>query len=194
MLKGPSDQWTRYGDRSKERSIRACLLFDPERLQLSMQRGALHTDELRGSGYVTAKATDLGHQIVPLESFARLAKRKAQQFLAADAARNRWHERANLRWKHRGRDLGVWVAERKDHQSFDIISELANVSGPIMRTQAPPWRPSRPGEAELPYWLQRSSKSIERVRECPPAAQLATEREQAPPRADEKGLRENVPR
>src|SRR5271163_534429 len=108
-------------------------LFDPERLQLSMQRGALHANELRGSGYVAAKPTDLSHQIVPLEGFPRVAKRKAQQFLAADAARHRRHERANFRRKHRGRDFGVWVAEREDHQSFDIVSELANVSWPVMR-------------------------------------------------------------
>src|SRR6202453_3692232 len=113
----------------------ASLLFDPERLQLSMQRGALHADELRGSGYVAAKATDLSHQIVPLEGFPRLAKRKAQQFLASDAARHRRHERANLRRKHRGRDFGVWVAEREDHQSFDVVSELANISWPVMRLE-----------------------------------------------------------
>src|ERR1700722_7519243 len=65
----------RHKDASQEGLSRASLLFDTERLQLSMQRGALHANELRGSGYVAAKATDLSHQIVPLEGFSRLAKR-----------------------------------------------------------------------------------------------------------------------
>jgi hypothetical protein len=51
----------------------ASLLFDPERLQLSMKRGTFHANELCGPGYVAAKAADLSHQIVPLEGFPRLA-------------------------------------------------------------------------------------------------------------------------
>src|SRR5271166_501168 len=76
------------------------MLFDAERLQLSVQRRALHSDEFGRSRYVAAKAADLGHEIITLERFAGLAKRKAQQFLAPDPARYGWHKRANLRRKH----------------------------------------------------------------------------------------------
>ena len=53
------------------------MLLDAERFQLSVQRRALHTDELGGSRYVSAKPTDLGHEIVSLEGFPCFAKRKA---------------------------------------------------------------------------------------------------------------------
>src|ERR1700722_10418650 len=76
------------------------LLFYAKRLELSVQRRALHANELGGSRYVAAKPTDLSHEIVALEGFSRLAKREAQQFLAANAARHRRHERADLGRKH----------------------------------------------------------------------------------------------
>jgi len=112
---------------------RAFELFDAERLQLSVQRRALHANELGGPRYVSAEPTDLSHEIVALEGFPRLTKRKAQQFLAADAAWHRRHKRANLRWKHRRRNFSVGIAEREDHQSFDIVSELPDVSWPVVR-------------------------------------------------------------
>ena len=49
--------------------MRSSALFDAERLQLPMQRRALHADELGGSRYVAAEAADLGDQIVALEGF-----------------------------------------------------------------------------------------------------------------------------
>src|SRR3984885_5276605 len=112
---------------------RAFELFDAERLQLSVQRRTLHANEFGGTRYVAAEPTDLSHEILALEGFPRLAKRKAQQFLAADSARHRRHQRANLRRKHGRRNFGVGIAEREDHHAFDIISELPDVSWPVVR-------------------------------------------------------------
>src|SRR4051794_37275326 len=49
------------------------VLPHPERLQLAMQRRALHADELRCSRDVAGEAADLGDQIVALEHLAGFA-------------------------------------------------------------------------------------------------------------------------
>ena len=49
------------------------LLTDPERLQLPMQRRALHADEFGGARDVSGESADLGDQVVALEHFPRLA-------------------------------------------------------------------------------------------------------------------------
>src|SRR5712672_3678323 len=50
---------------------------DAERLELAMQRRALHADEFRGARDIARKAADLGDQVIAFEHFARLAQRQA---------------------------------------------------------------------------------------------------------------------
>src|SRR5262249_40813658 len=63
-----------------------CLLVDTERLELAMERRALHAHELGGAGDVAPEAADLGDQVFALEHLARIAQRQAHQMLAAVAA------------------------------------------------------------------------------------------------------------
>src|ERR1700689_11849 len=50
---------------------------DSERLELAMQRRALHADEFGGARDIAAEAVDLGEQVFALEYFARFAQRQA---------------------------------------------------------------------------------------------------------------------
>src|SRR5258706_233141 len=58
-------------------------LIHSQRLELAMQRRALHADELCGPGYVAAETADLGAQVFALEGFAGIPQRHAHQVLAA---------------------------------------------------------------------------------------------------------------
>src|SRR3989304_4251877 len=64
-------------------------LVDAERLELAVQRRALHADELGGTRDIAAEPADLRDEILPLERFSRLAQRKAHQPLTAVPARPR---------------------------------------------------------------------------------------------------------
>ena len=46
-----------------------------QRLELAVQRRALHADKLRGARNIAAEAADLRHQIFAFEHFARIAQR-----------------------------------------------------------------------------------------------------------------------
>src|SRR6185437_16081432 len=56
--------------------IVASRVADAERLQLAVQRRALHADERRGARDVTREAADLDLEIFALERLARLAERR----------------------------------------------------------------------------------------------------------------------
>src|SRR5688500_7564758 len=73
---------------------RVCRLSDPQRLELAVQRGALHADKLRGARNIAAEAVDLRAEIFALEHLARIAQRQAHQVLAAIAVRQARHHRA----------------------------------------------------------------------------------------------------
>ena len=100
-----------------------------------MQGRTLHPNKLRRAGDVAAEAVDLRDQIFTLEHFARLAQRQAHQLLAADAAGHCRHQRADLAGQHVGGDLGVGVAGGQDHQPLDIVAQLADIAGPVVRLQ-----------------------------------------------------------
>ena len=81
------------------------------------------------------KRLSLGDQIVALERLARVAQRQTEQLLAANAAWNRGDERPDLRRQHRSGYLGVGIAKREDHQALDVVAQLADVPGPVVRLQ-----------------------------------------------------------
>src|SRR5438128_2491593 len=77
----------------------------PERLQLPVQRRALHADEFSCPRDVAGAAADLGDQVVALEYLAGLAQRKAHDVLAIVAGRHRRHHGADVLRQHvRGDD------------------------------------------------------------------------------------------
>src|SRR4051794_13424509 len=72
-------------------------LADAERLQLAVQRRALHPDELGGARDVAAETVDLRCQILALKDLARAAEIHRHQVLAADASWGRRQHFADLR-------------------------------------------------------------------------------------------------
>src|SRR3546814_107828 len=67
---------------SRRRSSALPRDLDAERLQLPVQRRALHADEGRGAGNIAAEPVDLAQQILALEHFARVAPRPRHHWLA----------------------------------------------------------------------------------------------------------------
>ena len=114
---------------------RSLALADAERLELAVQRRALHADEFGGARDVAAEAVDLREQIFALEHFARLAQRQPHELLAAVAVRHRRHHRADVLRQHAGADRGVGVAAGEDHQPLDVVAQLADVARPVVRLQ-----------------------------------------------------------
>src|SRR5262249_1530906 len=60
-------------------------LVDSERLELAVQRRALHAHELGGAGNIAAEPIDLRDQVFALEHLARVAQRQSHQVFAAVA-------------------------------------------------------------------------------------------------------------
>src|SRR5690349_3034938 len=73
-----------------------------ERLELTMQSRALHSDELGGPRNVAAKTTDLGNQIFALEYLSSLAQRQTHELLTTVAVRHRGDHGADILRQHRG--------------------------------------------------------------------------------------------
>ena len=82
-----------------------------------------------------AEAGDLGDEILALEDLARVAQRQAHELLAPCPVRRRRHQRPDLGGQHLGRDLGVRVAGGQDHQPLDVVAQLPDVAGPVVRLQ-----------------------------------------------------------
>ncbi len=100
-----------------------------------MESGTLHSDELRRPRDVAAEARDLGHQVFALEDLARVAQREPHQLLASGAVRRGGHAGADLGRQHVGGDLGVGVAARQDHETLDVVAQLAHVARPVVRLE-----------------------------------------------------------
>src|SRR5690606_661099 len=106
-----------------------------ERFQLTMQRRALHADELRRARNIAAEPVDLGDQIFLLETLARLTQRKRHDVLVGFRRRARQRvadfsrEKIGCHWC-----FGI-IAARQNHQAFDIVAKLAKIAGPAVRLQ-----------------------------------------------------------
>src|SRR6516165_12569829 len=77
---------------------------DTKRLELAMERRALHADEFRGPRDIAGEAADLGDQVVALEHLARLAQRQPHDVLAIVAGRHRRDHRTYILRQHVGGD------------------------------------------------------------------------------------------
>src|SRR5258708_8792972 len=67
-----------------------------ERLQLAMQRRALHADESRGARYIAAEARHLREKILTLEHFACVAQRQLHGLAAFLPAQHRGRVLAHI--------------------------------------------------------------------------------------------------
>ncbi len=110
-------------------------LADAERLQLAVQRRALHADEFGGARDVAAEAVDLG------ASDTRARRSRARRGAAstsgarplpcpASSAASRRSRRQHLGGDRLGR-----VAAGEDQQPLDVVAELAEVARPVMRLE-----------------------------------------------------------
>src|SRR5262249_53754526 len=108
---------------------------DPERLELAMQRRALHADELGGAGNIAAEAADLGDQIFAFEYLARVAQRQSHQVFTAVAAGHRGDHGTNVRRQHVGVDHRLRIATRENYEPFNVVSPLPQIAGPVVRLQ-----------------------------------------------------------
>src|SRR5689334_24571872 len=108
---------------------------DPQRLELAMQRRALHADEFRRPRDVAGETADLGDQVVALEHLARFAQRQSHDVLAVIAGRHRRNHRADILRQHVGRDDHFGPAGRENHHPLNIVAQLPDVAGPDMRLQ-----------------------------------------------------------
>src|SRR5690349_1637768 len=96
MLSGGIREWTSRGG-----SVLAVDgAAESQRLELAMERRALHADERRGPRNVAAEADDLRGEILALEYLARLAERQAHHLVALLPAQNRRRDVENLGRQH----------------------------------------------------------------------------------------------
>ena len=105
-----------------------------ERLQLAMQRRALHADEGRGARDVAAEARHLGQQILALEDLARVAQRQLHDLAALLPAQHRRRVLADVVGQHVGADRPA-ARRRQDQQPLDDIAQLADVARPVVALQ-----------------------------------------------------------
>ena len=110
-------------------------LADAQRLQLPMQCGALHADEFGRARDVAAEAIDLGAKVLALEDLAGVAERHRHQVLAPCPARRRRQHLPDLGRQHFGRYRLGGVAAGEDQEALDVVAELAEVAGPVMRLE-----------------------------------------------------------
>src|SRR5207245_227340 len=108
---------------------------DAKRLELAMQGRTFHADEFRRARDIAGEAADLGDQVISLEYLPRLAQRQAHDVLAIIAGRHRRYHRADILRQHIGGDDDFRSAARQDHDAFDIVAKLPDISGPDMRLQ-----------------------------------------------------------
>ena len=121
-------------------------------------------------------------------------KRQAHQLLAAGPGRHRGHQRADFGGQHGGGDLRFGIAGREDHQTFDVVAQLADVARPIVRLQN---RHRIVADLALRHAHRRRDlihEECRSVRECPRGVRRATARGSARPRGDGTGLRGTRPR
>ena len=107
----------------------------PQRLELAVERRALHADEFGGARNIAAEAADLGAQIFALEGFAGIAQRHAHQMLAAGALGHRRHHGADILRQHVGGDHRIDVAAGENHQPLHVVAQLPHIAGPVMGLQ-----------------------------------------------------------
>ena len=108
--------------------------MQPERLQLAVQRRALHADEGRGARDVAAEARDLGQQIFALEDLARIAQRQLHDLAALLPAQHRRRILADVVGQHVGADRPA-ARRRQDQQPLDDVAQLADVARPVVALQ-----------------------------------------------------------
>src|SRR5262249_18586613 len=104
----------------------------PQRLELAMERRALHADELGGAPDIAAEAADLRLEIFALKRLACLAQGHPHQVLAAIAGRHARNHGANVLRQHAGADDRVGLASGEDHQPLHIVAELPDIAGPVV--------------------------------------------------------------
>ena len=105
-----------------------------ERLQLPVQRRALHADKGRRARNVAAKARDLNVEIFPLEALARVTKRQTDHLLQAivlGETRLRPSFRRQRIDGHRHRR----IAARQNEDALNHVAQLAHIARPVSRLQ-----------------------------------------------------------
>src|SRR5712692_1135737 len=107
----------------------------PQRLELAVQRRALHADELGGARDVAAEPADLRLEVFALEGLARLAQRHPHEVLAAVAGRHVRHHRADVLRQHAGADHRLGLAAGQNHQPLHVVAQLPYVAGPVVRLE-----------------------------------------------------------
>src|SRR5436305_15172911 len=100
----------------------SCSSVYAERLELAMERRALHADELGRARNVAAEPADLRHQIFPLEYLACFAQGQAHEVLAAIASRHRGNHGSDVLRQHVGIDHRFRIASGKYHQALNIVT------------------------------------------------------------------------
>ena len=127
---------TLLGSRSRprRRALVRGAAMQAERLQLAMQRRALHADEGRGARDVAAEARHLGQQILALEDLARVAQRQLHDLAALLPAQHRGRVLADVVGQRVGADRPA-AGRRQDQQPLDDVAQLAHVARPVVALQ-----------------------------------------------------------
>src|ERR1700681_2225442 len=103
---------------------------DAERLELAMQRRALHADEFSRPGDIPGEAADLRNQVVALEHFPRLTERPTHGVIAISAARHRRPHGADVLRQHVGGYDPFRTPAGTNHDASELVAKLSAVSGP----------------------------------------------------------------
>src|SRR5205085_4963298 len=106
-----------------------------QRLQLPVQRGALHADEIRGPGDVPREAADLDAEIFALERLARLPQRRAHDRLHRLVRRELRLVVEDFRGQHVDLDAADPLAGRHDDGALDDVPKLPDIAGPVIGLQ-----------------------------------------------------------
>src|SRR5260370_174168 len=126
--------------------------MQPERLQLAMQRRALHPDERGRARDISAKACDLGQKILALEHFPGIAQRQLHDLATLFPAQHRRGVFADVVGQDIGPDRPA-IRRRQDEKPFDDVAQLAAIS---FKTRVPPCAISKAPET----WSESASPSL----------------------------------
>src|SRR5258708_13234454 len=117
---------------------------DAERLELAMQRRALHAHKFRSPRDIAGEAADLGDQVVALEHFPRLAERQTHDVLAIAAGRHRRHHRTHVLRQHIGGYYYFPTPPPPKHEPPPTLAKPPGASTPPPHPPHPPPPPSPP--------------------------------------------------